>query len=353
LIQKAQINLSCPTSVRMWMIFSVAALVVIQSAASDGGASLVVALAALGTAVLAELLITGPKYGLSRLKDGSAAASALVFSLLLPNQLHPVYAAIGALFAIAVVKHSFGGLGSNWLNPALGGWLFVRMSWPAAFAKALEDSPLSVITFHLQSGAHDTPMNILKMSGLMSAAGSPLDNTVTSFFNNTIFRFSGAELPSGYVDLFVSPWPGIIADRGLLALLAGSIVIAAFKISCTAASAVFLGIFAFLTLCAGSLPFGGLPWTGDVLFALLSGGTLAAAFIFTVDPSSSAKSKKGILCTAALGALVSWLFRFGGGAFYGCFTALALMCALTPAIRFFERTFFFSRKQKTAGEVSA
>jgi electron transport complex protein RnfD len=354
LIQKTQINLSCPTSVRMWMVFSVAALVVIQSAASDRGASLIIALTALCSALLAELLITGPKYGLSKLKDGSAAASALVFSLLLPNQLHPLYAALGALFAIAVVKHSFGGLGSNWLNPGLGGWLFARLSWPAAFAGALEDSPLSIIAANLSGGAaHDTPMNMLRMSGTVSAAGSPLDAAVTSFFNNTVFLFSSAELPSGYVDLLFSRSPGIIADRGLLALLAGSIVIIAFKISYAWVPAVFLGLFGFLTLYAGGLPFEGLLWNGDVLFAFLSGGTLAAAFILAADPSSGAKSKGGVLFTVVLGAILSWLFRFRGFEFYGCFTALALMNALSPAIRFFEGKLFFSRKQKTAGEVSA
>jgi electron transport complex protein RnfD len=276
----------------------------------------------------------------------------MVFCLLLPNQIHPLYAVAGSFFAIAVVKHSFGGLGSNWLNPALGGWLFARLAWPDAFAKALAGSPLSIIAANLSGGAvHDAPMNMLRMSGAVSAAGSPLDAAVTSFFNNTVFQLTSAELPAGYMDLLFSRAPGIIADRGLAALLAGSIIIIAFRISCSWSAAVFLAVFGFLVWYLGGLPFEGVLWNGDVLFALLSGGTLVTAFILAADPASGVKSKPGILFTAVSGAILSWVFRFRSFEVYGCFTAIALVNVLTPAVRFFEGKLFFSYKRKTAGNL--
>ncbi|GHV95703.1 hypothetical protein AGMMS50293_20230 [Spirochaetia bacterium] len=351
--QKPQINISRSTAGRMWLVFCCAGLAVIQSALSDGGASLVLALTVLCCAILAELLITWRKSGFEKVKDGSAAASAMVLSLLLPNYIHPLYGAFGALFAIVVVKHSFGGLGSNWLNPGLGAWLFVRFSWPLAFDKALEGSPLSIISASLRSGVpglHDAPMNLFRMS---AAGANSLDAGLTAFFNNTIFAITGAELPPGYIDLLFLRSPGIIADRGLLALLAGTIIITAFKINRSWIAAVFLALFGFLTWFAGDLLFGGLYRNGDVLFALFSGGTIAAAFILASEPASGAKSKPGALFVVVLGAILSWSFRFQGLEVYGCFCALALVNALTPVIRFFELKLFFSRGRKIeAQEVS-
>jgi electron transport complex protein RnfD len=111
----------------MCLVSVCAGLGVFQSSLTDSFASLRLALAAVLAAVAAEW-ICNLKSGSRTLRDGSAVASAMVFSLLLPNTLSPFYAVMGALFAIIVVKHSFGGLGSNWMNPALGGWLFVRFS---------------------------------------------------------------------------------------------------------------------------------------------------------------------------------------------------------------------------------
>ena len=317
LFEKPQINISFPTTGRMWLVFCCAFLCVIQSAYSDKGLSLVLAGAALCTAVLTELLFTWRKSGIEKIKDGSAAAAAMVLSLLLPNQIHPVYAVMGAFFAIAVVKHSFGGLGSNWLNPALAGWLFIRFSWPLAFAKALEGSAVSV------------------------AANS--DTAAASFLNNTIFALTGSELPSGYIDLLFLKTPGIIADRGLFALLAGTVIITAFRISRGWTPAVFLAIFGFLTRVAADTS-GEQYWNGDLLFGLFSGGTIAAAFILTAEPASAAKSNYGKLFAVVLGAVLSWVFRYRCYEYYGCFIALAVVNSLTPLLRFFERKLFFSDK---------
>jgi electron transport complex protein RnfD len=305
----------------MWLIFCCAGLGVLQSALTDGGTSFIVALAALCSAVLVELLITRRKHGLEKIRDGSAAASGLVLALLLPNQIHPVYAALGALFAMTVVKHSFGGLGSNWLNPALAGWLFVRFSWPAAFNTALEGAPSGV------------------------TAGSLMDGRIVAFLNNNFFSVMGIELPFGYIDLLIPRAPGIIADRGLLALLLGTIIIIALRIYRSWIPAVFLTVFGILSRMSGNPPFGGSFWNGDVLYALCSGGTVVAAFILATEPTSGAKSRAGILFVAVLGGALSWLIRFAGFELYGCFFALALVNVCTPVIRLVEWRCFYFRKQ--------
>jgi electron transport complex protein RnfD len=344
--QKPQINISRPAAGRMWLVFTCAALAVIQSSLTDSGASLITASCALCAALLVELLVTHRTSGFTKIKDGSAAASAMVFSLLLPNQIHPIYAVMGALFAMVVVKHSFGGLGSNWLNPALGGFLFVRLSWPGIYNSALAGSPFRIIgeKLHGGHGLLDAPMALIQSAAGHSVLGGAGSNAVSSFLNKTVFSLTGSELPAEYIDLLALRSAGIIADRGLLLLLAGTIVMCAFKITRSWIPLAYVGFFGFLVYIFGDLPFGGLYGNGDVLLALFSGGTVAAAFILIVDPATGAKSQIGMLISTLCAALLTWVFRYCAFEIYGAFFAVALVNSFTPLLGFFERRFFYNRK---------
>jgi len=325
---KPQINISYPSTGRMWLICGCAFACVLQSALGDGGVSFITALTALLTALIIELLFTVRTYGAARIKDGSAAATALILAMLLPNNIHPVYVFFGTAFAIIVVKYSFGGLGANWLNPALGGWLFIRFSWPAAFTDSLGEA---------------ASVSQMPVSGDISR----IDNVVTEFFNNTIFSISGVQLPSGYIDLLFFNSPGIIADKGIFALLVGTIIITAIGINRGWVPLVFLAVYGFLIRFAGDLsPDGsGMLWNGDILYGFFSGGTIAAAFILSAEPASSAKLKPGILLTVILGAVLSWFFRYKCMEYSGCFIALVLVNGLTPLIRLIEGKTFSLRNK--------
>ncbi|MCL2192383.1 MAG: RnfABCDGE type electron transport complex subunit D [Treponema sp.] len=311
---KAQVNISRPTSERMWLLCGLSFLAVVQSAIGDAGASVYVALAALVAALLSELFVTYREHGPKKIRDGSAAASAMVLVLLLPNQIHPMYAALGAIFAIVVVKHSFGGLGSNWMNPALGGWLFIRFSWPSTFALVLDTA-----------------------DGYIGETGSVVDLTVRDFLNRTVFTVFGAELPTGYIDIFWLETSGIIADRAVLALFLLVAIMFAFRTGRMWISVVYLAVFTLLVRLVGDLPFEGYLMQGNVVLALLSGGTLVTAFILIAEPSSGAKSIPGNVVMAVLAAVLSVTFRYFGGEFYGGFFAVALVNALTPLLSRLER----------------
>jgi electron transport complex protein RnfD len=349
LYQKPQVNLARPTAGRMWLVSLCAGMAILQSALTDSFASLVVALTVTAAAVLTELLISYKSVRMAALKDGSAVASALVLSLMLPNHIHPVYAALGACFAMAVVKHSFGGLGSNWLNPAIGGWLFIRLSWSSAFNNALTASPLSALTESLKRGfstPQGSPLGLLKIDGNgFFAGGSPLDAAVRNLLNNTIFSITGAELPGGYIDLFVSSAEGIIADRGLGALLLGAVIITASQVSRSWIPAVYLGAYGVFIRIFGALPFGGNFGGGDILFGFLSGGTMAAAFLLTADPATGAKSVPGVLVVSLLAGILSYLFRYLGAEPYGAFYAVALLNAALPLIRRIESRKFYEKRR--------
>jgi electron transport complex protein RnfD len=325
----------------MWLVSSCAGLAILQSSLSDSFSSFIIALTAAASAVVAELAVD-PSPDKRAIRDGSAVASALIFSLLLPNYISPVFAALGAVFAILVVKQSFGGLGANWLNPAMGGWLFIRFGWPGVFQDALEGSPLSLLSESLRRGFADpqgSPLGILKISG---AGGGSFDRGFTSFLNDTIFSLTGTELPGGYIDLFVFSGPGIIADRGLFALLLGTIVLTAARVNRSWISAVYLGVYALGIRIFGALPFGGALGNGDSLFGLLSGGTVAAAFLLTGDPVTGPKSNAGALAAAVLAGICTFIFRYQGLEPYGAFFAVVLLNALVPLIRNLETRWFYS-----------
>jgi len=349
--QQPQINLTISTSKRMWLVSICAFMVVIQSSLTDEFSSLFVAASAVAAAVLTELLIARKTGNNNMLKDGSAVASALILALLLPNRIFPVYAAAGSVFAMAVIKHSFGGLGSNWLNPAAGGWLFIRFSWPEAFKAALEGSPLSILGESMGRGITNlqgSPIGILKIDAAdYYASLTPLEGTARSILNETVFSFLRIELPSGYLDLFASRFPGIIADRGGLMLLVGTIIIIAYQANRAWIPAVFLAAYCFLFRYAGALPFGGGLWNGDILFALCTGGTLVAAFFLAADPATGAKSNRGIILVAVLAGVISFLFRCLGFEPYGAVYAMLFINAALPLIRIAENLVLYAKGRRS------
>jgi len=145
------------------------------------------------------------------------------------------------------------------------------------------------------------------------------------------------------MDLFVSRLPGIIADRGILALLAGTIIITASQVNRSWIPVVYLAVFGILVRFAGALPFGGVQWNGDVLFALCSGGTLTAAFFLAADPATGAKSSGGIFLAAVAGGVLAFLFRFYGAEPYGAFFAAVLINATLPLMRILENRRLYER----------
>jgi len=324
---KPQITISCPSTGRMWIVCSCALLCILQSSLGDGGKSLVIAFTALITAVFVEFLLTWRSSGAGKILDGSAAATALILTMMLPNQIHPVYAAFGSAFAITVIKYSFGGLGSNWLNPALGGWLFIRFSWPVAFSNALRNAEVSVSEMMLTSDI------------------SVIDKSITEILNSSVFSIAQVQMPSGYIDLVLNNNPGIITDRGIFMLLIGTVIITAVKINRGWVPLLFLAVYGFLIRFAGdsSVVF----WNGDILYGFFSGGTIAAAFILAAEPSSSAKLKPGIVVSIVLAAVLSWFFRYKCLEYTGVFIALALVNCFTPIIRLVEEKIFLNRGKRS------
>jgi electron transport complex protein RnfD len=345
LFQKPQVNLARSTPGRMRFVSICAFLAIFQSSLGDGFHSMLIALAAAAGALGTELLFNLKERYFS-IKDGSALASALVLTLLLPNRLNPLCAFLGGIFAMAVLKHSFGGLGSNWVNPAAGAWLFIRSAWPVAFNRSMEGAHLVRLAASLEGGLKDSRGSPLALLTINGWSGSPLDTALGSFFNDTVFAFTGTSLPPGYLKLFSPSGPGIIADRGLLFLILGAVLLSASQSFRFWLPGAFLFLYALLVRAFGALPLGGAFGEGDVLFALLSGGVLVTAFILVTDPATGPKSSPGYAVFICLTALAAFLFRYPGLDPYGALTAVLAGNALVPLIRRIENVLYYEKRRR-------
>jgi electron transport complex protein RnfD len=344
LYQKPQINLARSTQARMWLLSSVCLLTALQSSLGDQFRSLALALCAAAGAALTEFLFNLKDRYFS-IRDGSAVASGLVLALFLPNQLNPVFAFLGAALAMAVVKHSFGGLGSNWANPAACAVLFIRCAWPASFAAAVEKAPLFNLASSLEKGLRESAASPLAMLKISHWPVLPSDASLSSFLNGTVFPFFGTKLPEGYLTFFSAPGAGIVADRGLLCLVLGTMLLASSQCFRFWVPLLYLGVYCILVRIFGALPFGGGSFQGDVLFGLLSGGTIAAAFILATDPATGAKSAPGNIVCALCAGVFTFVFRFPGNEPLGAVPAVLLANAIAPLVRRAENKFWYERKR--------
>jgi electron transport complex protein RnfD len=177
-------------------------------------------------------------------------------------------------------------------------------------------------------------MALLKIAGYKP---SPMDGTFTAQLNGSVLSFLGVEVPGGYVDFFGHTAPGIIADRGLGTLLLATIVLAASRSTKSFIPAIFLAVFLGLVRAFGGLPYGGTPLSGDMLFSLLTGGTILAAFLLSADPSTGPKSVAGAMITASLSGAMAFALRFFGAQPYGAAIAVAFVDSLVPVARRIER----------------
>jgi electron transport complex protein RnfD len=321
-----QRNLVLSTTLRMYIVATCSFLVILQSSLTDDFSSMWIALAAVLAALFTEMLI-GLAVKQRTIYDGSVIVTALVLTMLLPNRIHPGFAVFGAIFAIAVARFPFGGLGANWLNPALGGALAVRFSWAMVWEKSLETAPLGPLAFH--------PTH----SFISSNA-----ETMSGFLNDHVFSLFNVRLPPLYVDLFSLSSAGIIADRGFLMLAAGSIII----VSCAAFRVwmpfLYLAAYLFLVRIVGTNVQGG-EAGGDVLYALCSGGTLVTAFYLLSDPVTGPKSGAGSIVYVFAAAVLTFIFRFLKMELYGAFFAIALLNAFLPMFRVVERRIVYEKRR--------
>jgi electron transport complex protein RnfD len=249
----------------------------------------------------------------------------------------PLYVPISAsIFAIAVAKHAFGGLGQNWINPALAGRIFVFFAWLPAMTSGWSGSS----AFDVISSA--TPLAQLKFTtGLLPNGLQAASDAVT-----------GMHLMPTHSDLFLGLVPGCIGEVSALALLIGGLILIALRIInweipliYIASTAVFSWIFGGLAI-AGQAPS---MFSGDPIYHVLSGGLMLGAFYMATDWVTTPVSFGGRVVFALGCGILTVLIRLTGSNVEGVSFAIVLMNITVPLI---ERMFKPRRFGISAGRAA-
>lgn len=287
---------------------------------------------------------------MDELGNGSAVLSGLLLGLILPVTVSPFIPIIAGIFGMVVVKWSFGGLGANWLNPALAGTLFAGLSWPGGMQS--RDWSTSLIpglnwnpgTSRLTDMArikmnlmNDGAARVFRPMEMIDREFTTADSLISRFLNEQILLSGGTKLPDGYIDYILGfKLEGIGQTSILLILLVSVFLFARGIISWQIPTGGVLALSGLTAVFSG-VNWGSSLFTGDVLFALSSGGFLFILFFMATDPVTTPYTSGGkLLFGVGVGVLV-FLFREFSLLPDGSVLAVLIMNMFSPAIIIFTR----------------
>jgi Na+-translocating ferredoxin:NAD+ oxidoreductase subunit D len=219
----------------------------------------------------------------SSVGDLSACVTGILIAMVIPSEAPLWMPVVAAAFGIVVVKQLYGGIGKNFLNPALASRAFLMSSWPVimttwAVPKALLSVDVDAITMA-------TPLSYLK-------AGEALPEYFT------------------YTNMLLGNVPGCIGEISAIALLIGGAYLLIRKVINWRIPVAFIGTVAVITFI---FPMNGADNLDWMLSNILSGGLLLGAIFMATDYSSSPVTLNGqLLYGFGCGALTVLIRYFGG-----------------------------------------
>ncbi|MCF0143158.1 MAG: RnfABCDGE type electron transport complex subunit D [Parasporobacterium sp.] len=248
-------------------------------------------LVTVATCVLTELIYNKLMKKPLTVNDLSAAVTGLLLGLNLPPTLPIWIAVLGGIFAILVVKLLFGGLGQNFVNPALAARGFLMISFAGKMTSFVYDGV---------AGA--TPLAIIKEGGSFDV-----------------------------LNLFLGRHGGTIGETCAVAILAGGIFLIIVKIIDFRIPLFYLLTVAAYTVIYSLTARGG--FDGQFLLSqLLGGGLLLGAFFMATDYVTSPITHSGRIIFAIFIGLLTCTFRFFGGSAEGVSFAILIGNLVTPLI---------------------
>ena len=318
---------------------------------SFGLRALFVLIVSIAGALLTEYLL-GKVSKEFTLRDGSALVTGLLVGMNMPPlEFHQFYIPlIASAFAIGVVKWTFGGLGCNWMNPALAGRVFVFFSFTSQMSSFTLPRWMAVDAL-----SSATPLSAMKTAITGGAAGRSaelLSSTIpTTELADSISSALGI---SPYaVDAFFGNVGGCIGEVSALLLLVGGIFLIAAKIITWRIPVVYIGSFALLSWVFGGIPYGLGAFHGEILVPIFSGGLMLGAFFMATDWVTTPTTPKGEIIFALGCGFFTFLIRYFGSLPEGVSLAIIMMNIITPTIDRFIRVKPFGYVRKPKKEAKA
>lgn len=257
----------------------------------------------------------------SSIGDFSAAVTGILLAMNLPATMPLWMAAIGSVFAIIIVKQFFGGIGHNFMNPALAARAFLLTSWAAAMATWTV--PFAKLNFwsNVDAVTTATPLTAMK---------------------------EGAEAGYTYLDMFVGNTAGCIGEVSAAAILVGAVYLIVRHVISLRIPLTYIATVALITFVFGGK--NGM-FTGDPLMHILSGGLMLGAFFMATDYVTTPYTKKGQIIFGFGCGVITAVIRLYGGYPEGVSYSILLMNVATPLIdRFTAPRRFGSVKEKKVKE---
>ena len=248
------------------------------------------------SAVLTEFVVQKLMHKKVTISDGSAVLTGLLLGMNLPVAAPLWIGVVGAAFAIAIVKHVFGGLGQNFMNPALAARAMLMAAWPS------------------QMVAWVTPMDAIATATPLAIAKAGVPDTTT--------------LPLLW-DMFIGFIGGSIGETSALALLAGGIYLIYKELIDYRIPLAYLGTVFIL----GSIF--GVDGLNSGLFHLLAGGVMLGAIFMATDYVTSPSTSTGRWIYGFGCGFITILIRLWGGYPEGVSFSILLMNICAPLIEKF------------------
>ena len=227
--------------------------------------ALVLILVTIASCVASEWIYEKIVHKKSTINDLSAVVTGLLLALNLPPTLPWWQAVLGGVFAIVIVKMLFGGLGQNFMNPALGARCFLLISFTGS---------MTSFTYDGVTGA--TPLAALK-------AGESVDT----------------------MSMLLGTTAGTIGETSVIALLIGAIILILFGVIDLRIPGSYIITFAIFVLI-----FGGHGFDMNYLVAqLCGGGLMLGAFFMATDYVTSPITPNGKILYGIVLGILTGIFR--------------------------------------------
>ena len=239
--------------------------------------------------------------------DLSAVVTGLLLAFNLPPEINPLVAVFGAVVAIVVVKQMFGGIGQNFVNPALTARIILMTSFPTRMTTWT--APFAYMNGEADAMTTATPL-------ALSAQGAT------------------DSLP-GLLQMFLGVRGGCLGETCALALLLGGIYLVARRVISPVIPVCYLGTAAVFSLLLGR----------NILFDLMAGGLLLGAIFMATDYTTSPLTVKGKVIYGIGCGLLTMLIRVFGSLPEGVSFSIVLMNILVPLIERISRPKPFGKEE--------
>ncbi len=236
--------------------------------------------------------------------DLSAVVTGILLAFNVPVGVNPLVLAFGDMVAIVVVKQMFGGIGQNFVNPALTARIILMASFPA------------------QMSTWERPFYYLNPADAVTTA-TPLG-----------IQKTGAEgtIPP-LLRMLVGERPGCLGETCAVALILGGIYLVWRKVISPVIPLCYLGTAAAISLIAGR----------NVALDLLTGGLLLGGIFMATDYTTSPITPKGKVVFAVGAGIITMLIRLFGALPEGVSFSIILMNLLVPHIERLTRPRVFGK----------